>query len=81
MIGGVILAWFADNLQPTPTKSIQVNGASLKDIKYQLPQGWEVKLNNDSLFISPINGGGYLSIRVYDYPNNLGFLNVAINEI
>ena len=63
---------FADNLQPTPTKSIQVNGASLKDIKYQLPQGWEVKLNNDSLFISPINGGGYLSIRVYDYPDNLG---------
>ncbi len=54
-----------------PTKT-QANGASLMDIKYVLPQGWEGKLNNDSLFISPVNSGGFLSIRVYDYPSNIG---------
>ncbi len=58
-------------LKVVPTNT-QANGASLKDIKYVLPQGWEGKLNNDSLFLSPVNGGGYLSIRVYDYPNNIG---------
>lgn len=62
---------FLDKQVPSPivtTKISQTNG----NIKYILPQGWEAKLNNDSLFISPANGGGYLSIRVYDYPNNIG---------
>lgn len=60
--------------QPTATKPAkipQVNGADLKDIRYTLPQGWEAKLG-DSLFISPVNGGGFLSIRVYNYPDNIG---------
>lgn len=54
-----------------PTKT-QANGVDLKDIKYVLPQGWEVKLNNDSLFILPVNDGGFLSIRVYSYSGNVG---------
>lgn len=58
--------------KPSPTTSTQINGADLKNIKYKLSQGWEAKLNNDSLFISPVNGGGYLSIRVYDYSGSVG---------
>jgi len=67
-----ILSTFKFLDRPSPTTSTQINGADLKNIKYKLSQGWEAKLNNDSLFISPVNGGGYLSIRVYDYPGNVG---------
>jgi len=67
-----ILSTFKFLDKPSPTTSTQINGADLKNIKYKLSQGWEAKLNNDSLFISPVNGGGYLSIRVYDYPGNVG---------
>lgn len=56
-------------LTPTPK---QENGVDLKDIKYQLPQDWTAKLNNDNLFISPVNGGGFLSIKVYNYSVNVG---------
>lgn len=56
----------------TQTNIVQTNGADLTEIKYTLPQGWETKLNNNNLFISPINGGGFLSIKVYDYPSNIG---------
>lgn len=55
----------------SPTISI-VNGAGLGEIKYNLPQGWEAKLNEDSLFISPIHEGGYLSIKIYNYPGTSG---------
>ncbi len=67
-----ILSTFKFLDKPSPTTSTQINGADLKNIKYKLSQGWETKLNNDSLLISPVNGGGYLSIRVYDYPGNVG---------
>lgn len=50
----------------------QSNGTELKDIKYTLPQGWEVKIQDGRLLLSPINGGGFLSIKVYDYPSNIG---------
>lgn len=56
---------------PTPTIPV-VNGVDLKKIKFTLPQEWDSKLNSDSLFISPKAGGGYLSIKVYDYPTNIG---------
>ena len=57
----------------TPTPIIgQENGVDLEDIKYKLPQGWEAKLGSDSLFISPVEGGGFLSIHVYDYPGDIG---------
>mgnify|MGYP001593933360 CR=1 FL=1 len=67
-----ILSTFKFLDKPSPTTSAQINGADLKDIKYKLSQDWEAKLNNDNLFISPVNGGGYLSIRVYGYPGNVG---------
>lgn len=56
---------------PTP-KVIQTKGVDLKSIKYTLPQGWDAKLNADSLFISPTTSGGYLSIKVYEYPTTIG---------
>ena len=55
----------------TPTIPV-VNGADLKKIKFTLSQEWESKLNSDSLIISPKTGGGYLSIKVYNYPTGIG---------
>lgn len=58
---------------PIPTPALeQENGADLEDIKYELPQGWEAKLSSDSLLISPAEGGGFLSIRIYNYPGDVG---------
>lgn len=54
-----------------PTKTTQTNGAGLKDIKYEIPSHWEADLNDERLFLSPGNGG-YLSVQVYDYPENIG---------
>lgn len=55
-----------------PTTTTQTDGADLKGIQYSLPKGWEAKLDEKSLFISPINGGGFLSIRVYNDQENTG---------
>ena len=58
---------------PTPTSTLeQEDGVDLEDIKYELPQGWEAKLGDESLLISPVEGGGFLSIRVYNYPEDVG---------
>lgn len=66
-------------VSPTPipqtspgTNTNTVNGVDLKNIKVKLPEGWKTKLNTDSLFISPETGGGFLSIKAYDYPTTIG---------
>lgn len=51
-------------LDQTPVNS--ANGSELKDIKYTLPEGWEVKLNEDNLFFKT-KLGGYIAIEMYDY--------------
>lgn len=68
---------FVKHSTVTTTPQNLVEGANLSDIKYSLPQGWiaEIKknfLNQDSIFISPENEGGYLSVSVYDYPGTIG---------
>ena len=55
----------------TPTIPV-VNGVSLKNIKFTLPQEWESILYSDYLFLSPKKDGGYLSIKVYDYSTDVG---------
>jgi hypothetical protein len=47
-----------------PTVSV-VGGASLLGIKYTLPSGWEASVSEDRLLLSPVGGGGYLSLKVY----------------
>lgn len=61
-------------LVPTkaPSGAPVVNGAGLNGINYTLPSGWNAKLNTDSLFLSPANGGGYLLIKVYNYSGTTG---------
>lgn len=54
----------------TPIKTLASGNVSLKDIKYILPKGWKAVMNN-GLSISPDQGGGFLSIRSYDYPGNI----------
>lgn len=56
----------------TVPKTPTTNGADLKHIKYTLPLTWEAKIDENNLFLSPKENGGYLSIRVYDYPQNVG---------
>ena len=51
---------------------LQTNGVELKDIKYSLPLGWESKLSTGGLSLSPIKGGGYLSVKMYDYSGTTG---------
>lgn len=58
--------------QISPTPATVVNGVNLKNVKVTLPEGWEIKLNNDSLLISPKTGGGYLSVKAYEYPTTIG---------
>lgn len=62
---------FIDQLTVSPTKIITLdNSVSLKDIKYTLPKGWKAVMN-DGLFISPDQGGGFLSVKSYEYPGNI----------
>lgn len=49
-----------------------IKGANLADIKYTLPESWYAKILNDALHLSPISGGGFLSITSYPYENSLG---------
>lgn len=56
---------------PTPATTV-INGVDPKNIKVTLPEGWETKLNTNSLLISPKTGGGYLSIKAYTYPTTIG---------
>lgn len=66
------------SISPTTTSTIisptanQINGSSLKNINYSLPQNWEAKTIDDSLLLTPQNGGGYLSLKVYTYSGNIG---------
>jgi hypothetical protein len=50
------------------------NGAMLSEIKYTLPDGWEAKIRPDQndLFVSPKEEGGYLAIKVYAYDGKTG---------
>lgn len=61
----------------TPSNAPVVNGVSLSEIKYTLPQGWKAEirknaLNEDGLELTPESGGGFLWIQVYDYPGTSG---------
>jgi hypothetical protein len=58
-------------LEPTPPPQ-QRGAADLKDIKYELPQGWKAKSVDWGLYIAPVSSGGFLSIRVYDYSEDVG---------
>ncbi|MCL5784597.1 MAG: hypothetical protein M1142_04575 [Patescibacteria group bacterium] len=60
------------NVSSTPTKVTLSTGANLEEIKYTLPPNWEAKIDNAMLFISPKQGGGFLSIKVYNYPSDTG---------
>lgn len=60
------------DLVAAPSNIPTTNGVDLKDIKYTLPQGWEARLSDKQLLITPINGGGLLGIKVYDYPGTIG---------
>ena len=51
----------------TSTPVTQETGANLSGIKYTLPGTWKAELNGDTLLLTA-NGGGYLSVKVYDYP-------------
>jgi len=55
-----------------PTKTTEKNGARLEEIKYTLPQGWKAKTDNNRLYLSPIDEGGFLAIQVVNYPGNIG---------
>lgn len=54
------------------TNTPQVNGVGLNAIKYSLPTTWEGKISDNSLILSPESGGGYLSVKVYDYAGTTG---------
>jgi hypothetical protein len=54
------------------TTSPQVNGTGINAIKYTLPATWEGKISDNSLMLSPKTGGGYLSLKVYDYAGTTG---------
>ena len=60
-----------NSLNDRPPKTNQ-DGVDLKNISYTLPNEWEAKLDDKVLFISPINKGGYLFIKVYDYSEKTG---------
>lgn len=50
----------------TGIPATQETGANLSAIKYTLPDTWTAELSSDTLLLTA-NGGGYLSIKVYDY--------------
>jgi len=57
-----------NNQKPPQTPTLSpVNGAKLSEIKYTLPDGWEAKIRPDQndLFLSPKEEGGFLAIKVY----------------
>ena len=54
------------------TSVLEENGAGLSEIQFSLPSGWESDLRQDGLFISPIEDGGYLFLKVYDYTGDSG---------
>lgn len=57
---------------PTVKPTLISNGANLNEITFILPVNWTSKLNKNDLFLSPVNGGGYLDIVVHEYPANTG---------
>lgn len=62
---------FTQSVSLSPTKITQVNGADVKNIKYTLPAGWNAKVADKSLTISPPNGG-YITVAVYSFSENMG---------
>ncbi|PJE68921.1 hypothetical protein COU96_02590 [Candidatus Shapirobacteria bacterium CG10_big_fil_rev_8_21_14_0_10_38_14] len=57
-----------------PTLSPVPQGTKLSEIKYTLPEGWEAKMRSDQndLFLSPKEEGGFLAIKVYPYDGKTG---------
>jgi len=56
---------------PTP---LLTRGANLSEIEYTLPDGWvaEIRSEQNDLFLSPEEEGGYLAIKVYSYDGKTG---------
>lgn len=52
--------------------TIVETGADLERIKFSLPEGWKSEIVENILYISPISGGGVLSVKVYEYPSDTG---------
>lgn len=58
--------------EPTAKPNLTVNGAELAGIKYTLPSTWESKPTSESLTLSPKTGGGFLVLKAYNYPGDMG---------
>ncbi|HOZ81081.1 MAG TPA: hypothetical protein PK370_02570 [Candidatus Woesebacteria bacterium] len=76
-------------IEPTsiPTLKPVINGSSINNIKYQLPSNWKAQIRDNHLYLSPNEGGGYLSIGTYSYQSDIGrreyycqIRQVCINE-
>lgn len=47
-------------------------GARLEEIKFTLPTDWKSEIKDGSLWLTPVSGGGYYAIKVYEYSGTVG---------
>ena len=57
----------------------QIEAANIDEIQYVLPEGWNSVTENQTLFLTPQNDGGFIAIKVYDHNTTIGRRNYFCN--